>query len=48
VVSAHQTEVAGRPTTIELPATGRYVRVWLASATPTELNMAEVQVLGRE
>ena len=47
VVSAHQTAVAGRPTVIGLPATGRYVRVWLATTTPTELNMAEVQVLGR-
>jgi len=47
VVSAHQSEVAGRPTTIDLPATGRYVRVWLATTTPTELNMSEVAVLGR-
>ncbi|HEX6355931.1 beta-N-acetylglucosaminidase domain-containing protein [Actinophytocola sp.] len=47
VVSHHETGQAGRPTTIDLPATGRYVRVWLATTTPTELNMSEVRVLGR-
>jgi hyaluronoglucosaminidase len=47
VVSHHETATAGRPTTIDLPATGRYVRVWLATTQPTELNMAEVRVLGR-
>jgi hyaluronoglucosaminidase len=47
VVSAHETATAGRPTVITLPATGRYVRVWLATTQPTELNMSEVQVLGR-
>jgi len=46
VVSVHETEQAGRPTTIDLPSSGRYVRVWLASAAPQELNMAEVRVLG--
>jgi len=47
VVSVHEEEQAGRPTTIDLPAQGRYVRVWLASAAPQELNMSEVQVFGR-
>jgi hyaluronoglucosaminidase len=47
VVSHHESSQAGRPTAIELPATGRYVRVWLASQTPVELNLAEVRVLGR-
>lgn len=47
VTSHHETAQAGRPTTIEMPAQGRYVRVWLSSPVPTELNMAEVQVLGR-
>jgi hyaluronoglucosaminidase len=47
VVSHHETTTAGRPTTIDLPATGRYVRVWLATTQPTELNMSEVQVFGR-
>jgi len=47
VVSVHEAEQAGRPTTIDLPSRGRYVRVWLASATPQELNMSEVQVFGR-
>jgi hyaluronoglucosaminidase len=47
VVSVHETEQAGRPTTITIPAAGRYVRVWLATSAPQELNMSEVQVLGR-
>jgi len=47
VVSHHETAQAGRPTEIALPATGRYVRVWLATTEPRELNMAEVRVLGR-
>jgi hyaluronoglucosaminidase len=47
VVSRHETAQAGRPAVIDLPATGRYVRVWLASPAPQELNMAEVEVLGR-
>jgi hyaluronoglucosaminidase len=47
VTSHHETAQAERPTTIELTATGRYVRVWLATATPQELNMAEVAVFGR-
>jgi hyaluronoglucosaminidase len=47
VVSHHESATAGRPTTIELPATGRYVRVWLATTAPTELNLAEVQVFAR-
>lgn len=47
VVGHHETAQAGRPTAIDLPATGRYVRVWLATTTPTELNMAEVRVFGR-
>jgi len=47
VTSHFEAAQAGRPTSIELPARGRYVRVWLSSPTPTELNMAEVQVFGR-
>jgi hyaluronoglucosaminidase len=47
VVSHHETTQAERPTTIDLAATGRYVRVWLATTEPRELNMSEVQVLGR-
>jgi len=47
VVSVHEAEQAGRPTTIDIPSAGRYVRVWLAATAPQELNMAEVQVLGR-
>ena len=47
VVSVHESEQAGRPTTIDIPSEGRYVRVWLASTAPQELNMSEVQVLGR-
>lgn len=47
VVSHHESAQAGRPTVIDLPATGRYVRVWLATGEPRELNMSEVQVLGR-
>ncbi|NGN93402.1 hyaluronidase [Nocardioides sp. KC13] len=47
VTSHFEADQAGRPTSIELPARGRYVRVWLSSPTPTELNVAEVQVLGR-
>ncbi len=48
VVAHHETEQAGRPTTVELPATGRYVRVWLSSSEPRELNLAEVRVLARD
>ncbi|WP_116043450.1 beta-N-acetylglucosaminidase domain-containing protein [Amycolatopsis palatopharyngis] len=47
VRSHHEAEQAGRPTVIEIPATGRYLRVWLASSVPQELNMAEVRVFGR-
>ncbi|MFF4762214.1 beta-N-acetylglucosaminidase domain-containing protein [Streptomyces sp. NPDC001292] len=47
VWSHHETDQAASPTTIETNARGRYVRVWLASKTPVELNMAEVEVLGR-
>jgi hyaluronoglucosaminidase len=47
VTSIHQPEQAGRPTSVEVDASGRYVRVWLSSTAPTELNMAEVQVFGR-
>lgn len=47
VVSHHETATAGRPTVVDLPATGRFVRVWLATTQPTELNMSEVAVLGR-
>ena len=47
VTNAHQSEQAGRPTTVDAVARGRYVRVWLSSTAPTELNMAEVQVFGR-
>jgi hyaluronoglucosaminidase len=47
VVSHHEAAQAGRPTTVDLPATGRYVRVWLATTAPTELNMSEVRVFGR-
>jgi hyaluronoglucosaminidase len=47
VVSHHESATAGRPTTIELTATGRYVRIWLATTVPTELNLAEAQVFGR-
>jgi hyaluronoglucosaminidase len=47
VVSHHETTQAERPTTIRLRATARYVRIWLATPAPQELNMAEVQVLGR-
>ncbi|MBP2330360.1 hyaluronoglucosaminidase [Kibdelosporangium banguiense] len=47
VVSHLETAQAERPTTINLPASARYVRVWLTTSTPQELNMAEVQVFGR-
>ncbi|MFE7330083.1 beta-N-acetylglucosaminidase domain-containing protein [Streptomyces sp. NPDC057565] len=47
VWSHHETGQAAGPTTIETNTRGRYVRVWLASKTPVELNMAEVEVLGR-
>jgi hyaluronoglucosaminidase len=47
VRSHHETGQAGSPTTIETTGRGRYVRVWLASTTPVELNMAEVEVFGR-
>jgi hyaluronoglucosaminidase len=47
VTSHHESESAGRPTTIEIPSKGRYVRVWLASPTPQEINISEVQVFGR-
>jgi hyaluronoglucosaminidase len=47
VVSHHETAQAERPTTVRLRATARYVRIWLATPAPQELNMAEVQVLGR-
>ncbi|GLY02970.1 beta-N-acetylglucosaminidase domain-containing protein [Actinoplanes sp. NBRC 101535] len=47
VAGVHETEQAGRPTTITIPARGRYVRVWLATPAPQELNLAEVQVFGR-
>ncbi|MCX4537580.1 beta-N-acetylglucosaminidase domain-containing protein [Streptomyces sp. NBC_01669] len=47
VWSHHETDQAGSPTTVETTARGRYVRVWLASASPVELNMAEVEVFGR-
>ncbi|TLW94488.1 hyaluronidase [Saccharomonospora piscinae] len=47
VTSRHETEQAGRPTTVDLATTGRYVRVWLATTDPTELNLAEVRVLAR-
>ncbi|MGW1000065.1 beta-N-acetylglucosaminidase domain-containing protein [Streptomyces sp. NPDC002520] len=43
----HETAQAAGPTTIDTTAKGRYVRVWLASTSPVELNMAEVEVLGR-
>jgi hyaluronoglucosaminidase len=47
VWSHHETAQADSPTTIDTIARGRYVRVWLAADTPVELNMAEVEVLGR-
>ncbi|RSM91548.1 hyaluronidase [Kibdelosporangium aridum] len=47
VVSHHETVQAERPTTVNLPAKGRYVRIWLATSSPQELNMAEVQVFAR-
>jgi hypothetical protein len=43
VWSVHQTGQAGRPTTIDLGHTGRYVRVQLAGTN--QLALAEVQVL---
>ncbi|WP_328996042.1 beta-N-acetylglucosaminidase domain-containing protein [Kribbella sp. NBC_01245] len=47
VWSHHETAQAGNPTAIPVTARGRYVRVWLATTVNTELNLAEVQVLGR-
>ncbi|MFE2733421.1 beta-N-acetylglucosaminidase domain-containing protein [Streptomyces sp. NPDC059349] len=47
VWSHHETAQAGGPTAIPVTAHGRYVRVWLASEKPVELNMAEVEVYGR-
>ncbi|MCK2244986.1 MULTISPECIES: beta-N-acetylglucosaminidase domain-containing protein [unclassified Crossiella] len=47
VTSRHEPAQAGRPTEISLPARGRYVRVWLATDQPRELNMAEAEVFGR-
>jgi hypothetical protein len=43
VWSAHETAQAGRPTTIDVGRTGRYVRVQLAGTN--ELALDEVQVL---
>ncbi|CAM5283743.1 hypothetical protein GCM10010329_43400 [Streptomyces spiroverticillatus] len=45
--SHHETAQAGGPTSIPTTAQARYVRIWLASAKPVELNMAEVEVHGR-
>ncbi|MFF1758731.1 discoidin domain-containing protein [Streptomyces sp. NPDC058266] len=47
VWSHHETAQAGGPTAIPVAAHGRYVRVWLASEKPVELNMSEVEVYGR-
>ncbi|MEV5610616.1 beta-N-acetylglucosaminidase domain-containing protein [Streptomyces sp. NPDC052225] len=43
----HETAQAGGPTSISVAQHGRYVRVWLASEKPVELNVAEVEVFGR-
>jgi hyaluronoglucosaminidase len=48
VTHVHHAGQAGRPSVVAFPGVpGRYVRIWLATAENTELNMAEVQVYGR-
>jgi hypothetical protein len=39
----HRTDTAGTPTTVPVNATGRYVRIQLASTAP--LSLAEVEVI---
>lgn len=47
VTSVHESGQAARPTIVAVPARGRYVRLWLATTSRQELNVAEVQVFGR-